>query len=122
MSSTARGDPFRHYSGRGVDGDRQAPGFKTRRREQGHWWQVDLGRTHRVREIVVYGRRGGVGRPLPFEILVSDGQGELETAVVVNERGDGPLRIPLEGREVRFIRLVPSPRRQFELSEVEVYV
>jgi hypothetical protein len=122
MSSTAAaGVPFYSYSGRGVDGNRRAPGFRTKRHEQDHWWQVDLGQPRRVREIVVYGRRGGVGRPLPLEVLVSDRQGDLETAVVVNERGNGPLRIPLEGREVRFIRLVPSPRKQFHLSEVEVY-
>lgn len=109
------------YAGRCVDGDISKPAFKTKARKKG-WWQVDLGSSKPVGEIVIYDGQSRGRKYLPLQILGSVDGKTFKILKSVAERGeDRPWRIPMERKITRFIRLHSSTKIPLSFNEVEIY-
>ena len=110
-----------------VDGARTgAFGFHTDEEDQ-PWWQVDLGASRPLNELRVYNRLDtGRERSRTLQAAISD-DGQT-WARVHDQMGfafggvDGrPLRVMLERRSARHVRLQLTERTHFHLDQVEVY-
>ena len=109
------------YAGRCVDGDIRTPGFGTRANKKG-WWQVDLGSPRLVGEIVIYDGRFRGRKYLPLQILGSmDGKTFKILTKAVQRGQEQPWRIPLGGKNTRFVRLQSSTKIPLSFNEVEIY-
>jgi hypothetical protein len=108
------------YAGLGVDGEIGTP-FRTRGKKKG-WWQVDLGSTRLVGEIVIYDGRFRVGKNLPLQILGSLNGKTFKPIKTLKQRGEEqPWRIPLGRKITRFVRLQSSTKIPLSFNEVEIY-
>ena len=108
-------------------------GFHTASEEQDPWWQVDLGKVHRLDRIVVFNRTDGATAPRTrrLQVLVCQDPARNEFALVYQHPGetfygvkeDKPLVVLFRDKEVdaRIVRLAVPGRCSFALDEVEVY-
>jgi hypothetical protein len=112
----------------GVDGLKDGKwGFHTEN-EKDPWWQVDLGQTVSLGQVVLYNRCDGhAERNTRILVLLSaDGQNFQQVyqhdGTVFYGQSDGkPLRVDLRGAPGRFVRLALKGNSYFHLDEVEVY-
>ena len=110
-------NPYRQYSGRAVDGNRNADGFWTNRHEPARW-QVDLGKKQPIRKVVIFGNEE---TPRPFTVSVSEDEREytpIKTVTARPRKNRWTIDTDIRARYVRIER--PEPGR-FSLKEVEVY-
>ena len=108
------------YAGLGVDGDIGKP-FKTRKRKKG-WWQVDLGSSKPIGEIVIYDGNFRGRKYLPLQILGSMNGKIFKPLKIIEQRGEEqPWRIPLGEKITRFVRLKSSTKIPLSFNEVEIY-
>ncbi|MFW6163102.1 MAG: discoidin domain-containing protein [Planctomycetota bacterium] len=112
----------------GVDGEITGKwGFHTLN-EQDPWWHVDLGETMALDRAVLYNRCDRCGeRNNRIRLLLSD-DGTTWSLAYQHDgtdfggKPDGkPLRIDLEGKAARFVRLALKGTSYFHLDEVQVY-
>ena len=106
-------------------------GFHVASGEQDAWWQVDLGKQHRLDRIVVFNRCDSrVERTANLRILVSSGEKGKAFQQVYQHNGTpffGVVKQPLVVRfqdkpvTARFVRLMIPGSCSFALDEVEVY-
>jgi hypothetical protein len=101
-------------------------GFHTAR-EQGPWWQVDLGDVLPLEEVVVYNRMDGA-RERAYAFTLSLGRDSDHLEQVHDQDGrpfggaDGnPARIMLGGLAARYVRVQLPGEDYLHLDEVEVY-
>ena len=98
-------------------------GFHTAQ-EASPWWQVDLQREYRLREIRIFNRSDCCSdRARTIRVLLSaDG---MNFSPAYSHDGSiftgAPLVVPLDGRTARFVRLQLAENTWFHLDEVEVY-
>jgi hypothetical protein len=101
-------------------------GFHTAR-EQGPWWQVDLGDVLPLEEVVVYNRMDGAReRAYAFTLSLGRDSDHLEQVHAQDGRpfggADGnPARIMLGGLAARYVRVQLPGEDYLHLDEVEVY-
>ena len=106
-------------------------GFHVASGEKDPWWQVDLGKVHRIDRVVVYNRidSGAAARAQHLRILAA-GDDRKKFRQVYQHDGKPfggvkgkPLTVRLGGRNVtaRLVRLQVPGRCSFALDEVEVY-
>ncbi len=110
-----------------VDGSRTGSfGFHTDEDDR-PWWQVDLGASRPLNELRVYNRLdSGRQRSRTLQAALSD---DGQTWQLVHDQMgytfggvDGrPLRVMLERRSARYVRLQLTERTHLHLDEVEVY-
>lgn len=101
-------------------------GFHTQR-ESCPWWQVDLGESLPLEEVIVFNRLDAASsRAYSFVLKLANEAGVFRE--VYSRRGqpfggaDGnPARIKLEGAVARFVRLELPNEDYLHLDEVEVY-
>jgi hypothetical protein len=114
----------------GCDGVKNGDhGFHTDK-EQDPWWQVDLGKLISLAGVMIYNRcndKDMEKRADRIRILLS-ADGKSWTQVYEHSgpsffgHSDGkPLKVPLGGKEARFVRLQIPVFDYFHLDEVEVY-
>jgi FkbM family methyltransferase len=110
-----------------VDGNRTGLyGFHTGE-EHRPWWQVDLGTSRPLNELRVYNRLD-TGRERSRSLQAAVSEDGTRWDLVHDQSGytfggiDGrPLRVKLEGRPARYVRLELAERAHLHLDEVEVY-
>ena len=104
-----------------VDGNRAA-GLCQTNSEPNPWWQVDLGGSYALSEIVVYNRADQWGaRERDIRALVST-DGRIWTPIYLHDQSDFQiLRIDAVGRTARYVRLQLDATDYLNLVEVEVY-
>ena len=109
-------------------------GFHVASNEQDPWWQVDLGREHRLDRVVIYNRCGSsAARTRHIQVWVAgeDGDEACKTFEEVYQH-DGTVFQGVEGEPLvvsfaeqdvtaRVVRLQIPGRCSFALDEVEVY-
>jgi len=101
-------------------------GFHTNQ-EHNPWWQVDLGHRQRLDEVVIYNRQDCCSeRARTLRVLLSEDGHHWRQAYVHDGRvfggvRGGPLRVDLDGRHARFVRLQLAERQWFHLDEVEIF-
>ncbi len=117
----------------GCDGIKNGKwGFHTASSEQDPWWQVDLGRVHRLDRVVIFNRTdsGRAARTGHIRVLVADDAKSPEFKPVYAHNGETffgvkkkPLVVNLKEKNVtaRLVRLHVPGRCSFALDEVEVY-
>lgn len=109
-------------------------GFHVASGEKDPWWQVDLGKAHRLARIVVYNRCDAAARTRNLRVLVAGEDGDPgckqfaevyrhDGTVFYGAKPEEPLVIDLSGKDVtaRVVRLAIPGRCSFALDEVEVY-
>jgi hypothetical protein len=108
------------YAGLGVDGEIGTP-FRTRKRKKG-WWQVDLGSTKLIGEIVIYDGQFQGRKNLPLQILGSLNGKTFKPIKTLKQRSEEqPWRISLGKEITRFVRLQSSTKIPLSFNEVEIY-
>lgn len=109
-----------YCSGYGVDGYIGMP-FGTLKKSGG-WWQVDLGRTRSLGDILLFTMNNPSATPLPLTISGSV-DGETFTVLTrLDKHGPGnPWRIGMNGAITRFVRLMPQKKEEMFFKEVEIY-
>jgi len=117
----------------GVDGVKNgAYGFHTASAEQDPWWQVDLGRPHKLDRVVVFNRMdsGRAARTQNLQVLVAaDASSKFELvyknpgSVFYGVKEKKPLVVDLKAKDVtaRVVRFQVPGRCSFALDEIEVY-
>ena len=117
--------PYYHYTGRAVDGEFTGRGWLAHRRDRSPFWQVDLGKSHKVQRIEFTGVRGSLAiARRPLHIQTSPKGERFKTHKLLKQRPAmvrGKWMIPLDGVETRFIRLWAPGLGGFGLTEVEVF-
>jgi hypothetical protein len=112
----------------GVDGQKTGSfGFHTNA-ETSPWWQVDLGASCALDQIVIYNRLDCCSeRAATLQILISNDGGTWQTLYTHNGAPFGgvtdnrPLIVNATGRAARFVRLQLTANAYFHLDEVEIY-
>jgi F5/8 type C domain len=111
-----------------VDGRRQEPTFALcTKYELSPWVTVDLGRSRRIEEVVVYSRADCCWgrRDLPISVQLSLDNQEFETVATRSEpfSAEFPWRLSVDDARARYVRLLSPSRKPSEivLSELEVY-
>ncbi|MHB8902706.1 MAG: HzsA-related protein, partial [Thermoguttaceae bacterium] len=93
------------------------------------WWQVDLGRSARLDQILIYNRcDGSCRRAARLKVLLSlDGQSwqtvyQHDGTLFYGHADARPLSVKLQGDRARFVKIeLPEPQTCLHLDEVEVY-
>jgi hypothetical protein len=113
----------------GVDGVKTGLyGFHTEA-EKDPWWQVDLGQTLDLEQVVIWNRcdPGMAARNSRIQVLASgDGKNfkaiyQHDGAVFGGFPDKQPLAVPLHGTSTRFLRVALTGTSYFHLDEVEVF-
>ena len=116
--------PLFHYtsaSSRGVDGDRYNFGFVTEK-QNGAWWQIDLGKVETVREVVLYKHAGKKDCTLPFYVAVSNnGADWYLLRIISSEDSRNYWQIFGNNLKMRYMRIQTRGVGQLALGEVEIY-
>jgi hypothetical protein len=115
--------PYDFCAGRAVDGDMTtdcltAPG------KPNPWWQVDLGTSQKIGELVIYDGAGfSLKSRLPIKIKISsDGRKFQEAKVISEAPSEKPWRIDLGGdTTARFVRIQSDKVGVFSFKEVQVF-
>jgi FkbM family methyltransferase len=101
-------------------------GFCTQK-ETRPWWQVDLGESLPLEEVIVFNRLdAGSWRAYPFVLKLGSESGDFREAYSQGGRrcggADGdPARIKLNGAVARYIRIELPNEEYLHLNEVEVF-
>lgn len=111
-----------------VDGIKNGKwGFHTNFNDQPAWWQVDLGKSQPLANMLVFNRCDFPTRTADMQVLLSI-DGKTWTPVYKHNgtpfygfADKKPLAIALNGAEARFVRLQIPPHIYFHLDEVEIY-
>ena len=114
--------PFDYYAGRALDGDKRSASL-TKPGRQRPWWQVDLGAMVSVDSVVIHENTGTPLRSVtPLDIQVSSDGKRFHSAKRLTEiPKPKPLRLELNGRKARFIRIQSEDKGTLGFREVEVY-
>jgi hypothetical protein len=109
-------------------------GFHVASGEKDPWWQVDLGKPHRIGRIVIYNRCDSASRTRDIRVLVAGADGDPgckefeqvyqhDGSVFYGAKPAKPLVVDLSEKDVsaQVVRLAIAGRCSFALDEVEVY-
>jgi hypothetical protein len=97
-------------------------------KEVNPWWQIDLERTYQVAEVIIYNRLDSCSeRASSLKLFISLG-GKISEQVYKNDVNkifggiDGnPLIVPLNKKEIRYVRIQLNAIEALHLDQVEVY-
>jgi len=109
--------PYYYAPSRAVDGDRESSGYRSVSKNVSTW-QLDLGETYSLDEIVIYGE-GQASFPLSIWSAAAELEDFEQVAQIRSYRRK--LRVPLEAKAVRYIVIAGAKTRVLGLKEVEVY-
>ena len=123
LAQRRRGDTEADAAG-AVDGIKDGGfGFHTDK-EKNPWWQVDLKKVQPLDRVLVFNRSVARERARLLVLLLSiDGKKWQKVYEHDGRLFDGPkpLKIPLDGKQGRFVRIRINDNNWLHLSEVEVY-
>ena len=105
-----------------VDGDRTPASLCATNTEANPWWQVDLGASYALSQVVVYNRAGQYGsREHTLRTLFST-DGQTWTTIYTHNGTDfDVLPINAGNRTARYVRVQLAETNYLNLQEVEVY-
>jgi hypothetical protein len=105
-----------------VDGDRTPASLCATNSEANPWWQVDLGASYALSQVVVYNRAGDYGaREHTLRALLSTDGRSWTTIYTHNGTDFDVLPINAGNRTARYVRVQLAETNYLNLQEVEVY-
>ncbi|MBL9138109.1 MAG: discoidin domain-containing protein [Verrucomicrobiales bacterium] len=127
LDSTSKSVSTQADAAGGCDGIKDGGwGFHTSETEN-PWWQVDLGAEHSLALVVVWNRPQASERATNLILSVSVDGRDWQTvyrhdgSVFVGFTDQRPLRVSLDGRNARFVRVHLPGKTFLHLEEVEVF-
>ncbi len=114
--------PYDYYAGRAVDGDMSTESL-TSPGKFSPWWQVDLGKSEALSELVIYeGAGSSLKGLLPLKIRTSSNGRKYQDATVITEPPQKKVwHIDLSGQTARYIRIQSTKTGALSFKEVQVF-
>ena len=108
------------YAGKAVDGDTKSAGFATDKHDNHSWWEVDLGRTRVIGEIVIHAGIKGANN-FPLHVYISE-KGEHYKLIKTIHIGSKnfPIHVTIPPTRARIVRLARTQSGPMSLKEVEI--
>ena len=113
--------PYNFYAGRAVDGDTKTAGFATNKHDNRSWWEVNLGRTRLIGEIVIHPGLDGA-KNFPLQVYISEnGENYKLITTITNSSNIFPVRVTIPATRAQFVRLARTQPGPMALKEVEIF-
>ena len=121
QSSTYGNDP-NYAASKGVDGQKYDSSMFHTAEEDGPWWEVDLGASYAIDNVILYNRVGCCqDRVSGLQVLLSSDGLNYMLVYTHDNYAFRDRRVDVGGLTARFVRVQLSNRGYLHLQEVEVY-
>ncbi len=122
-------ETVRYHASKAVNGDTQGVWYTNSithtKKEQGAWWQVDLGSKKNINEIIIYNRTDCCANRLSnYQVSISD-KADFSTHIYQQDFHVAPnpkktIKLDAPGKQGRYVRIQLLDKNYLSLAEVQV--